>query len=112
MIINKPAATRPDASDNSVTEATSMGGPGTWLSLILGTSEPDSPFGTKPLLQTFEDQVATCQESQAKRALLGNCCFSLNPKSLLDQVILIGMERIDDFGGDIVNSSLKPEIVR
>ena len=40
--------------------------------------------------------------------------ISLNPKSLLDQVILIGMERIDDFGGDIVRVifSLKPEIVR
>ena len=25
-LINKPAATRPDASDNSMTEATSMGG--------------------------------------------------------------------------------------
>ena len=72
---NKPAATRPYASDNSMTEATSMGGPGTWLSLILGTSEPDSPFGTKPLLQTFEDQVATGQESQAKRTLLDLCCY-------------------------------------
>ena len=93
---------------------TRPGGPGTWLPPILGTSDPDPPFGTKPLLQTFEDQVATCQESQARRALWGDCCFSLNPKSLLDQVILYGIERIDDLGSDIVRVifSLKPEIVR